>query len=298
MIQRTDLVAYIRSVEADQNAGLSSAAAMTFSVWDILLSFSDEIQLIWQPTNGWLRWLYAFIRYFPLIGEAALYTYFDNPVRPHEFTVYECDASTLAESILLECVTIAVETVLLMRVHALYSRSRLVLLGLLAGLAATVCATFCGMWFAMGGFIYDAECFASSSPKLMPLVWLSPVAFEAALFIMTLVKFQESRRFGLGRRPILDTIMRDGTWGFFVALLVMSLNAVVYTLHAETLSGVFYFWAVSTLSFTGSHMLLNLRRIAYEPQAPWDAALTSTDTICFKRIDLSLPTLEVDDCVD
>ena len=45
----------------------------------------------------------------------ALYTYFDNPVRPHEFTVYECDASTLAESILLECVTIAVETVLLMR---------------------------------------------------------------------------------------------------------------------------------------------------------------------------------------
>ena len=126
-------------------------------------------------------------------------------------------------------------------VHALYSRSRLVLLGLLAGLAAAVCATFCGMWFAMGDFIYDAECFASSSPKLMPLVWsvaalhvferrdslgagnmcndrLSPVAFEAALFIMTLVKFQESRRFGLGRRPILDTIMRDGTWGFVVAL--------------------------------------------------------------------------------
>ena len=79
---------------------------MTFSVWDILLSFSDEVSdksgerrecddklfsavdpvdmavrastvtgtgdtdETLRPTNGWLRWLYAFIRYFPLIGEA------------------------------------------------------------------------------------------------------------------------------------------------------------------------------------------------------------------------------------
>ncbi|KAI0336831.1 hypothetical protein GY45DRAFT_1357718 [Cubamyces sp. BRFM 1775] len=278
MIKRIDIAAYIRTVEADQNTGLSSgmrvhssplsppedlrgltpftAAAMAFSVWDILLSLSDE---------------------------------------PHEFTVYDCDASTLAESILLECIIIAVETVLLMRVLALYSRSRLVLLGLLAGLFGSACATFCGMWYTMSGFIYDAECYASSSPDIMLLVWLSPVAFESALFIMTLVKFRESRRFGLGKRPILDTIMRDGTWGFVVALVVMSLNAVVYTLHAEALSGVFYFWALSTLSFTGSHMLLNLRRIAYEPQTPWDATSAVEDTICFEHIDLSIPSIETDD---
>lgn len=89
---------------------------------------------------------------------------------------------------------------------------------------------------------------------------LSPVAFDAFMFALTMLKFRQSRREEL-RRPILNTMVRDGTWAFILTLgespaitmflgahaltgraVVMVLNAVIYTVFSETLSGIFYLY--------------------------------------------------------
>lgn len=46
---------------------------------------------------------------------------------------------------------------------------------------------------------------------------LSPIAFDAFMFVFTVLKFWQSRREGLSR-PILDTMVRDGTWAFILSL--------------------------------------------------------------------------------
>lgn len=80
------------------------------------------------------------------------------------------------------------------------------------------------------------------------------------MFALTMLKFRQSRREGL-RRPILNTMVRDGTWAFILSLgeppgitmflgacaltgraVVMVLNAVIYTVFSETLSGIFYLY--------------------------------------------------------
>ncbi|TBU61169.1 hypothetical protein BD310DRAFT_921648 [Dichomitus squalens] len=79
----------------------------------------------------------------------------------------------------------------------------------------------------------------------MLVVWLSPTVFEAVLFAMTIAKFKQSRGEGLGRRPILDTIVRDGTWAFLVGIAVMVLNTLVYTSAARNaLSGAAYLYVL------------------------------------------------------
>ncbi|TBU42473.1 hypothetical protein BD309DRAFT_962963 [Dichomitus squalens] len=104
----------------------------------------------------------------------------------------------------------------------------------------------------------------------MLVVWLSPTVFEAVLFAMTIAKFKQSRGEGLGRRPILDTIVRDGTWAFLVGIAVMVLNTLVYTSAARNaLSGAAYFWTLSALSYVGSHVLLDLRRLGSERDTVW-----------------------------
>lgn len=44
------------------------------------------------------------------------------------------------------------------------------------------------------------------------------MVFETALFVMTIAKFRQSRMEGLGKRPILDTIVRDGIWAYLLSL--------------------------------------------------------------------------------
>ncbi|KAI0646458.1 hypothetical protein C8Q79DRAFT_1010084 [Trametes meyenii] len=205
-----------------RTTGLSSAMALTFLAWDIFTSFSDEVQLIWQASNGWFRWLYAFIRYVPLLTEIG-----------------RCAGGTLTEAVLMEFIIVAVEVVLLIRVYALYGRSKRVLLALLTGLAGSVCVTVFGMYFAANGFVYDGQCLVAASTRIVLIVWLSPVAFELVLLGLSLFKFGESRRQGLGKRPILDTLIRDGTWAFLSSLVVMVINAASYTIYSNELSSIF-----------------------------------------------------------
>lgn len=101
-----------------------------------------------------------------------------------------CRANTLASAIVLECTIVAVELVLLVRgsspqpcpyllwtsltraaVHALYNRSRVVLVALLTGFAASFCATFFGMYSAADHLQFDEQCLISSAPRIMILVW-------------------------------------------------------------------------------------------------------------------------------
>ncbi|KAI0635291.1 hypothetical protein C8Q77DRAFT_1255173 [Trametes polyzona] len=299
LMQRLAEVVHV--AETDQTTGCCPGISRLVA-WDFLISFSDEVQLIWSQSTRCARWMYAFIRFVPLLAEmyvALLPTrcvsfndsrgflaYFAVPPPAPGAQAKACTANTLASTAVLECIVVAVELILLARVHALYGRSRRVLAALLAGFAISVCMTLFGIYYAAKGLRFDEQCLISSSPRIMLLVWLSPIVFEAGLFMLTMAKFRESRREGLGRRPLLEAIVRDGTWAFVLALVVMVLNAVVYTVFEESFSGIFYFWAVSILSCIGSHLLLNLRRITDEPSLPSDAL----SAICFDDVSGALPS--------
>ncbi|KAH9896981.1 hypothetical protein C8Q73DRAFT_436462 [Cubamyces lactineus] len=269
-MEQSDLVAYCYAVRTEQIIGLSSVAAIAFATWDLALSISDEVDLIWRTPGKWSKSLYICTRYVPWLGEIALYAYLTDSNRELRLTVEQCAMSDLVEAIVLGSVIVIVEVVLLIRgesprwvqhiryslrsttVYALYERSRPVLLGLLGGFATHICVTACGVLYTMKEFDYNIECLSSTAPRIVLLMWLSPMAFETALFVMTVIKFWENRRCPLRKRPILYTIIRDGTWAFALTLLILGLNAIAYTVHPEKLTGIFYFWALSTLSLTVS----------------------------------------------
>ncbi|KAI0336832.1 hypothetical protein GY45DRAFT_1315510 [Cubamyces sp. BRFM 1775] len=167
-----DLVDYCIAVQADQITGFWSIAAVAFATWDLLLTLSDEVELIWRIPGILLKSLYVCIRYVPLFGGIALFTYYSDSDRELRLTITECAFSTLAEAIFLGCVIVIVEVILLIRVHALYNRSRPVLLGLLGGFAMNICATAFGVLYSMKGFDYKVECLSSTPPRIILLVWL------------------------------------------------------------------------------------------------------------------------------
>ncbi len=127
-------------------------------------------------------------------------------------------------------------------VHILFNRRRAVLRALLGLFTACTLATLIGMYFTAVQVEYDDLCLITSGTYAMLLVWcvrsargdrasgiltdpnrrnahrLTPVAFETVLFAMTMWKFWQSRREGLGKRPTLDALVWNGTWAYAVTL--------------------------------------------------------------------------------
>ncbi|KAL1943888.1 hypothetical protein VTO73DRAFT_3706 [Trametes versicolor] len=117
MLGAADAAAFIevRNRATDYYTGYSSAAALAFLAWDVCVFF---------PKEAHLR------------GELVLFAYFVFPYHMSVTGGKPCWANTTASAIILEGTSLAVEVVLLVRVHALYNRSRVVLFTL-AGLAAS-----------------------------------------------------------------------------------------------------------------------------------------------------------------
>ncbi|KAI0777291.1 hypothetical protein BD413DRAFT_174963 [Trametes elegans] len=270
----------VRDAALDRASANSFLSAITFLVWDLLLSFSDEVDLIWQKPNGWFRWLYIYIRYVPLISEAAMFTCFTVfKTEAVDFASDVCNTETVVTAVLFECLLVAVEIVLAVRVYVLYDRSRRILLVLLCGLLVSGCLSLVGIYLVSDGFTFSGQCLIYSYPRKMLLVCLPPAAYESALFILTTVKFRKCQQEKLGRRPILQRITHDGIWAFALAQVVMVFNVVIYNsdLSANALTSTFPFWATSTLSFIGTRVLLSLRSIASKSCLPWESLGEGTE---------------------
>ncbi|TFK89678.1 hypothetical protein K466DRAFT_17068 [Polyporus arcularius HHB13444] len=112
-------------------------------------------------------------------------------------------------------------------------------------------------------------CIVTLTPRLFSFYWILPLAFETTLFALTLFKFATSvsGRSVVGRKDsIMFVLLRDGTWAYAVIFAAMLLNTVFYAVETTPLAGVSFAWEIATLSFAGSHVVLNTRRVARHPQ--------------------------------
>lgn len=53
-----------------QAVNRSSIAALAFLVWDILITFDDEVKYIWPRPWNYMKCVYFFVRYVPVLVEA------------------------------------------------------------------------------------------------------------------------------------------------------------------------------------------------------------------------------------
>ncbi|RPD78968.1 hypothetical protein L226DRAFT_520054 [Lentinus tigrinus ALCF2SS1-7] len=178
MSDPTQVIAYIAAVHV---TGFAS------STLDLAARTSTS-----RRRNGWFRWLYTFIGYFPLSGEVAFFAYFHaQPAGSGSIGAATCNIMSSIESILTGIsVILSVEVVILIRAWILYDRKWPVLAFLVAGLLASFVAATIGMHVSDKHWSYDQHCIVTSSGTswAMIVVWAAPMAFETALFSMTLAE--------------------------------------------------------------------------------------------------------------
>ncbi|KAJ8696788.1 hypothetical protein PTI98_006628 [Pleurotus ostreatus] len=104
-----------------------NGAALFVQVWEWAITLDDEVEYIWsKPKSSWVKWVFLFLRYFTFVAQfvnrsvdmAVLY---DFPLRPSAIKVYYIVGVVVAQLAMA-----GVETVMMVRVYALYGRSKYV----------------------------------------------------------------------------------------------------------------------------------------------------------------------------
>ncbi|CEL53936.1 hypothetical protein RSOLAG1IB_06718 [Rhizoctonia solani AG-1 IB] len=262
-----------------------SAAGYVLLLYDHLLTLQDEVKLIWPGPWSLVKILFLINRYsVPLVLTINSWEMsgFTGPnsttVSTHHMflIVVYCRRWVPIEGY-IEITSLGVSNfLLLLRVHALYGRSRRVLVFLVILYGLTYISILVTATLALVHMIprlsYSALagiCSVSEKPVTLQAVWAAPLGFEIIIFVMTLHKCLEHAKTQQLQAPILRTLYRDGFLYFLVIVVMRILNLALWIVAPVSLIylGLYFIWALITLLI--SRLLLNLRNVSNHTQ--WSA---------------------------
>ncbi|KAF4567486.1 hypothetical protein EYR36_011108 [Pleurotus pulmonarius] len=166
---------------------------------------------------------------------------------------------------------------MLLRVEALYNQHRFISLTLRTLYYIEMTLMIIGIGTTMQKFRFDTSCvtlelppmaiifawvFISDAGTLLTLEYsvITPVN-QTLLFILTSIRFvQGVRQYGWGMVPLIELLMRDGTWSFFLIEALLAVNGVFYFVMSYPYGPMFYCYLIAGFSFVGYRVILNLRQ--------------------------------------
>ncbi|EMD34877.1 hypothetical protein CERSUDRAFT_117073 [Gelatoporia subvermispora B] len=276
-----------------------AVAATTFLVWDTIIHIGDEVEYVWSRGSiSWIQFSYVFVRHIPYLAQGAILTLVAAPQSGRTWASMSCEDWIIAQFAMVEAITLAVEAVLIIRVYAMYNCSRLILFTILFLFTIEVAAMITILSIAIPGVDFSDTCLIISAPSILSSYWICSLVFETVLFALTLVKFFRSVAVRLGKRSVLFVLVRDGIWAYAIIFVIMLLNTLMYHLAHNALAGICFFPEISVMSFAGSHVLLNLRRLAIQSNRRELTTLTLGGTMQFTPHVSHRTSLVTDDGLD
>ncbi|KAI0032022.1 hypothetical protein K488DRAFT_19590, partial [Vararia minispora EC-137] len=236
-----------------------AAAATAFLVWDVLITLDDEVELIWSRPNAFrTKWLFLFVRWFAVFLQLSLIFVGTDVAASLHYPARACTIWYVYQEAATQALIAAVEIVLMIRVQALYLRSRCVTYTLYALFAAENVGMIVALVRVVPGVEFDSACVVTRSP--FGLVYFAAAfgAFETILFGLTLAKFVSALYHGWGDTPVLALLVRDGTWAFFLVFAALVINAAFYLGASNALSATAYQWLLTAESLAGARLILNM----------------------------------------
>ncbi|EGN99615.1 hypothetical protein SERLA73DRAFT_134913 [Serpula lacrymans var. lacrymans S7.3] len=241
-----------------------SAAGLVILLYDHLLTFADEVALIWTSSRSFAKYLYLMNRY--LVPQVLIVTAYQMcGFSGYQFTDERCRV-LLSISSILAIISISIANLLvLIRVAMLWDNDRSIVFLLSAGFLASFSVTISMMaltlyrtWYGIEYSTIAKMCAVTNTSPALIAVWAAPLLFELVVLAFTVVNaIARPRRANL---MLVKALRRDGIM-FFIAiacLRILNLALAATRKSALVLLAVYFVWSMVTLILNRS--LLNLRR--------------------------------------
>ncbi|KAF8063379.1 hypothetical protein FPV67DRAFT_240302 [Lyophyllum atratum] len=241
--------------------------------YDYTITLPAEVERFWSSrTLSWGSGFFYANRYLSLFGHVPVMIQYWWDSRLSD-TRDVCPALSSYHQYLAVAIQTMVGIILIMRTHALYNRNIWVLLFLCAcGLAVIVF----GAYSVVAGRSHKED-------LVLPKIGCVPPTDRSDAKSMCLCSDGSCRRSRGGRRPLLDTLVRDGAIYFGIMMIVGLANIISFHLSPEYERGFITTFANIVSSTMMSRLMLNLRDPKlngpyYVPDARLEEVLRVTDS--------------------
>lgn len=235
----------------------SSLAALAFLVWDLMITVDDEVRYIWPRPWSYIKCVYYFVRYVPVLVEASILCVGTELTPRFNFSPHDCFIWQVYQAVAVTLVIIAVDTILILRVFALFRNSTIIHNIIKVAFIGEIISMIIGIVLATPEIEYNDVCLVVYTPKSFGL-WLASLVFQLLLFSLTAYRFYSTVKGGWGTVPLVSIMMRDGTWAFFLLFFIYVGYTILVTLPHHSYSGVLFGWLLAAFSFAGYRIILSL----------------------------------------
>ncbi|QRV90139.1 dephospho-CoA kinase [Ceratobasidium sp. AG-Ba] len=254
-------------------------AGYSLLIYDHLLTFSDEVELVWKADKrNVVTWLFFLNRYLvPVVLGIDLY---DKGGLASHLTKKFCQTWFLIEGYINVLSFAAVHALVAMRVSAVWGRRKWVNILLWAGGSMYIIGTLAIISPGIVQVLDNVEpnpifnvCFGTITSYFWA-VWIPPIIFEAIIFTLTVIKAIEHRNKNL-KTPVAYTLYR------FLYFIVISLCSIfpliVWLVGPPTLVAMPKYFTMAIVNVMGFRLVLNLRGLRGDRIMPSSGGGTSDD---------------------
>ncbi|KAJ6540576.1 hypothetical protein B0H19DRAFT_1313271 [Mycena capillaripes] len=243
-----------------QTVNRSAVASLALLAYDILLSFDEEVAVIWSRPWTAIKCLFFFVRYFPLLLQISILFVGTELTPQFDFTFRDCEVWAIYQAAAALVLVAAVDYILILRVFALYDNHPRIKAAVFTLFCLELLVMLISLGFSLSGIRFDDghRCIVTLFPNSFICYGASAVLFQTVLFALTVFQFVSALRTGWGKVPLLLLIVRDGTWAYLLAVVIVIGDVSMYALKNYSYGGVLYGWMITAFSFSGYRILLNL----------------------------------------
>lgn len=269
-------VANVDHVWGMQVVTWATGPSFIFLLYDVLLTFDEEVQYIWPIAWKTTKFAYYFVRYFPVLFLLSI-QFYGTP--SYVYSNHACYIWNAYQAVATILIITGADYILLLRVFALYPANRTVRHLATVFYFAELVTSSIGMGLAIPYLRYDQHCGVTEAPATFLIAAGAPILFQIYLFAVTSYKFVKAVKSGWGDTPIMVIVMRDGTWAFTLLFLLLVAEAFLYGLAKDAYIGILYGWLNAAFSFCGYRILINLQKASCVTRSAQSAGeyMTSTD---------------------
>ncbi|QRV98046.1 dephospho-CoA kinase [Ceratobasidium sp. AG-Ba] len=250
-------------------------AGVGILVYDHILTFPEEVELIWKQNWSVVSTLFVLNRYItPLVlvvdvvDKGGLTSFL-----PRSFCVNWYFAEAAWNLVAFGMI----HALVALRVRAIWGRPRWLTITLVILFVVYFVAT------AVIAFKFQADyadtvqynkifgiCFARVSPYIWTC-WLPALVFEFFVFILTVIKAFEHSRHKVNT-PVVFVLYRDGIMYFVIICCCSMFNMLVWLLAPPTLVALSKYFVLCVVPTMGARLVLNLRGSRREDLMPTGAS--------------------------
>lgn len=239
-----------------------SLASCVMLFYDIVITMGDEVEKIWlQPRYTHITLLFALNRYLSPLGYIVIIASFHM-----NWPVSTCERYVLYPEALKVVTTFVIGLIFVLRVYAIYGKSKLV--GCVGG-ALLAAELGVKIWaFLDGGRLHLPEglhgcILVGKHPTRLAFTWIAELVFDTIIFSMTLYRTVAYYR-GQHDRPqsLLKLIMRDGVTYFAVIFIVNAITVSVFIWAPSNIKAINASFSTLITSLMVSRLILNLKTAA------------------------------------